>query len=214
MPIIDTKYIIPQFIFSHFSHHVCTGALIPLLPIIRDSFGLSYFESGLLASCFSIAYGFGNIPMAVIADRFSRRLIIVLGLVSISLISIGVSFTRTFWQMIPLFAIMGFIGASYHAPASSFISQMLPFDRRGRGIGLHFVGGSSSFFLTPAMALGVAYIFNTWRASFFILAFPALLAGVLLWLTTEETQGDVEVQNKKSKNSHENVNTANLGGGK
>lgn len=209
MPKVATKYFIPQFIFAHFSHHVCTGAIIPLLPMIRESFGLNYFQSGLLVSCFSIAYGFGNIPMAIIADRFSRRLVIILGLFGVSLISIGVSCTRTFWQMIPFLIIMGIIGASYHAPSSSFISQMLPIDKRGRGIGLHFIGGSSSFLLTPAMALGIAYLFNTWRASFLVLALPALLAGILLWITTEETQGDVDVSSGKSKSPIKNINEVN-----
>jgi len=111
--------------------------------------------------------------------------------------------------MIPFFIIMGIIGASYHAPASSFISQILPIDKRGRGIGLHFIGGSSSFLLTPAMALGVAYLFNTWRASFFVLALPALLAGILLWLTTEETQGDIDVSSEKSKSPSKNINGVN-----
>ncbi|MFC1532445.1 MFS transporter [Thermodesulfobacteriota bacterium] len=208
---VAPKYVIPQFMFAHFSHHVCTGVLIPLLPIIRESFGLNYFQSGLLASCFSIAYGLGQIPMAVIADRFSSRLIIIFGLISISITGIGVSCTRTFWQMIPFFIIMGIIGASYHAPASSFISQILPINKRGRGLGLHFTGGSSSFFLTPAMALGVAYLFNTWRASFLVLAFPALLAGILLWLTTEETHGDVEVSSEISKSTtNRNINEIDL----
>jgi len=184
MPKVATKYVIPQFIFAHFSHHVCTGAIIPLLPMIRESFGLNYFQSGLLVSCFSIAYGFGNIPMAIIADRFSRRLVIIFGLFGVSLISIGVSCTRTFWQMIPFFIIMGIIGASYHAPSSSFL-------------------------LTPAMALGIAYLFNTWRASFLVLALPALLAGILLWITTEETQSDVDVSSGKSKSPIKNINEVN-----
>ena len=214
MPKVATKYALPQFIFSHFSHHVCTGALIPLLPIIRESFGLNYFQLGMLASCFSIAYGFGNIPMSVIADRFSRRFIIIFGLIGISLTGIGVGCSRTFWQMMLFFVIMGIIGASYHAPASSFISQMLPIDKRGRGIGLHSIGGSFSFLLTPAMALGVAYFFNTWRASFFVLALPPLFAGILLWLTTEETQGDVDVSSGKSKNPSKNINEVNPAGKK
>jgi FSR family fosmidomycin resistance protein-like MFS transporter len=86
---------------------------------------------------------------------------------------------------------------------------MLPINKRGRGIGLHFIGGSFSFFLTPAMALGVAYLFNTWRASFFILAFPALLAGIIIWLTTEEIQGDVDISSKKSKGPNKNINELN-----
>ena len=105
--------------------------------------------------------------MAVIADRFSRRLIIVLGLIGVSLTGIGVSCTRDFWQMIPIFYCHGIVGrnipCSQRHPSSLTI---VPANKRGRALGLHLTGGSASFLLTPAMALGIAYLFQTWRASF------------------------------------------------
>ena len=204
MPKVATKYLIPQFIFSHFSHHVCTGVLVPLLPLLREVFGLNYFQSGILISSFSLSYGFGQVPMAILAERFSRRLIIVLGLLGISLAGISISLTQDFRQMVPFLMVMGLLGGTYHAPASSFISQVLPPDKRGRALGMHFTGGSASFFLTPAMALGIATLFDSWRSSFFILALPALLAGTILWLTTEEPQDNVASQTEK-KNNHDST---------
>lgn len=209
MPRVATNYPIPQFMLAHFSHHVCIGVLIPLLPLLREGFGLNYFQSGILVSSFSISYGLGQVPMAILADRFSRRLIIVLGLLGTSLASIGVSCTQAFWQMVTCFIAMGFIGGTYHAPASSFISHVLPSARRGRALGMHVTGGSASFFLTPAMALGIAALFHSWRAPFFILALPSFLVSAILWITTEEPQGDVEEQIKKAKSSEINVNEVN-----
>jgi len=124
---------------------------------------------------------------------------IVLGLLGISLAGICMSCTQTFWQMIPFLITMGLIGATYHAPASSYISQVLPSAKRGRALGLHVTGGSASFLLTPAMALAVAYLFHTWRASFFILALPALLVGIILWITTHETRGDIKEPSENPK---------------
>lgn len=199
MPNTASKYLIPQFTLAHFSYHVCTGVLIPLLPLMRESLGLNYFQSGLLVSCYGISYGIGQLPMAMLADRFSSRLIIIWGLICLSLTGIGVSFTHAFGQMVPFFIAMGVISATYHAPATSFISQVLPAQKRGRAIGLHQTGGSASFFLTPAMALGTAYLFNSWRAPFFILAFPSLLVGIILLFTTSEIKGDVEAPGRKSQ---------------
>jgi FSR family fosmidomycin resistance protein-like MFS transporter len=186
-----SKYVIPQFTLAHFSYHVCTGVLIPLLPLMRDSLGLNYFQSGMLVSCYTISYGLGQLPIAMLADRFSSRRIIIWGLICLSLTGIGVSFTHTFRQMAPLFIVMGLIAAAYHAPATSFISQLFPPQKRGRALGLHQTGGGASFLLTPVMALGVAYLFQTWRAAFFILALPAMLVGIILLITTPETKGDV-----------------------
>jgi len=199
MPKVTTKYLIPQFTLAHFTYHVCTGVLIPLLPLIREGLGLNYFQSGMLVSCYTIAFGIGQLPIAILADRYSSRLIIILGLISMSLTGIGISFTSTFWQMIPLLTVMGFVSATYHAPATSFISQLFPSAKRGKALGLHNTGGGASFLLTPPMALGIAYLFHTWRASFFILAFPALLTAVLLWVTTPEIKGDIETSDEKLK---------------
>jgi MFS family permease len=188
MPKIKAKYLIPQFMLAHFSHHVCTGVLIPLLPLIREGFGLNYFRSGALVSSFSISYGLGQVPISILADRFGPRLIIVIGLIAISWTGIGVSLTSAFWQMIVCFIAMGLIGGTYHAPSSSFISQSLPASTRGKALGWHVTGGSASFLLTPAMALGIATLFDSWRTTFFILALPSMIVGTILWFTTGRSQ--------------------------
>jgi len=198
MPQPPPKSLIFQFTLAHFSFHVCVGVLIPLLPVMRDSLNLNYFQSGVLVSCYSIAYGFGQIPFAMIADKLSSRVIIIMGLFGMSLTGIGVSFTSAYWQMIPFFIVMGLLAATYHAPAASYLSELFPSAKRGKALGFHNIGGSASFFLTPPMTLGVAYLFHTWRASFFILAFPALLVGILLWTTTRDPKGESRTLTEKA----------------
>lgn len=188
------RYFIPQFILAHFSHHVSTGVLVPLLPLVRESFNLNYFQSGLLISSFSLSYGLAQVPMAFLAGRMGRLPIIILGLMGVAFASMAVSLTQVFWQMVSCFIAMGIFGATYHAPASSFISQVLPMEGRGRGLGLHLVGGNASFFLTPLMAVGVATLFQSWRAAFFLLGLPSILVGLLLWLNRRRTRNDVGKQ--------------------
>ncbi len=183
---MKSRHIIPLFTMAHFSHHLSTGVLVPLLPLLRQDFGLNYFQSGVLVSSFSLSYGFGQVPMALLADRFSRRSLIVLGLIGTALSAMAVSITNAYWQMIPCFIALGLLGATYHAPASSFLSQSVPPDQRGRSLGTHIIGGSASFLLTPPMAVYIATWARTWRLSFFLLAVPALGMSALLWLNTRK----------------------------
>ncbi|MBW2307481.1 MAG: MFS transporter [Deltaproteobacteria bacterium] len=185
---LRTRFIIPQFTVAHFSHHLSTGALVPLLPMIRDTFGISYMQSGLLVSAFSISHGLGQIPMALIADRTSRRRVILLGLIGTALCSIAIGATTSYWQMIPGFIAMGILGGTYHPPASSFLSQSVPRGQRGRSLGIHIIGGSLSFLLTPILAVSIAQWSGNWRWSFIILAFPAILSSIMIWITTEDPQ--------------------------
>jgi len=137
-------------------------------------------------SSFSLSYGFGQVPMAFLADRFSRRSLIVLGLIGTALSAMAVGLTTAYWQMIPCFIALGLLGATYHAPASSFLSQSVPPDQRGRSLGTHIIGGSASFLLTPPMAVYIATWARTWRLSFLLLAVPALGMSALLWLNTRK----------------------------
>jgi len=178
---MKSRHIIPLFTMAHFSHHLSTGVLVPLLPLLRQDFGLNYFQSGVLVSSFSLSYGFGQVPMALLADRFSRRSLIVLGLIGTALSAMAVGITSAYWQMVPCFIALGLLGATYHAPASSFLSQSVPPDQRGRSLGTHIIGGSASFLLTP-----IATWARTWRLSFFLLAVPALGMSALLWLNSRK----------------------------
>jgi FSR family fosmidomycin resistance protein-like MFS transporter len=183
---MKSRHIIPLFTVTHFSHHLSTGVLVPLLPLLRQDFGLNYFQSGILVSSFSLSYGFGQVPMALLADRFSRRSLIVLGLIGTAFSAMAVGFTNAYWQMIPCFIALGLLGATYHAPASSFLSQSVPPEQRGRSLGTHLIGGSASFLLTPPVAVYIATWARTWRLSFLLLAVPALVMSALLWLTTRQ----------------------------
>ncbi|MEW6672457.1 MAG: MFS transporter [Thermodesulfobacteriota bacterium] len=182
------KLLILQFVLAHLSHHMATGVLIPILPILREGFNLNYFQSGILVSAFSVAYGIGQVPMAMLADRFKPRPVILLGLAGTSLTAIAVSLTGGFRQMVVCFIAMGLLGGTYHAPAASFISEFIPPAKRGRALGMHIIGGTASFSITPAAALAIASLFHSWRASFFVLALPALLTAAMLWHATRQGQ--------------------------
>jgi len=175
---------IPLFAVAHFSHHLSTGVLTPLLPLLRQDMGLNYFQAGVLVSSFGLSYGFGQLPMALLADRFSPRSLIIVGLIGTSLAAAAVGLTATYWQMVPCFVILGLLGATYHAPASSFLSQSVPKGSRGRSLGTHTIGGSASFLITPVLAVALASWTGAWRWSFVLLAVPALAMGVVLWSAT------------------------------
>ncbi len=173
-----------MFAVAHLSHHLSTGVLAPLLPLLRQDLELNYFQAGVLVSSLSLSYGFGQVPMALLADRFSERALIVIGLIGTALASAAVSLTSTYWQMVPCLIGLGLLGATYHAPVSAFLSQLVPPERRGQSLGTHTIGGSASFLITPVVAVGIASWAGAWRWSFVLLGIPALVMGVVVWVAT------------------------------
>ena len=171
--------VLPVFGLAHFTHHLCTGILVPLLPLVKIAFDLDYFQSGLLVSAFSLAYGFGGPPIAWLADRVSRLYLIAGGLVGVAGAAIAIGLSGTYYQLVALLVLMGLLGASYHAPASSLLSSMFSSTERGRSLGVHIVGGSASFLVTPILAGTVAKLLN-WNWAFILLSLPALILAFLL----------------------------------
>jgi FSR family fosmidomycin resistance protein-like MFS transporter len=181
--------VLPQFMLSHLGHHLCTGVLVPLLPLLRQDFQLNYFRSGLLTSSFSMAYGFAQLPIAAVADRIGKKAIIILGLLGVSLSGVAAGLTHNYDQLLVCLILMGLFGSSYHAPSSSLLSQSFSQEKRGQMLGLHLVGGNFSFIVTPFLAVLVARLSGSWQFAFVALALPAFMAGFLLWATVRGQEG-------------------------
>ncbi|MHB0869589.1 MAG: MFS transporter [Chloroflexota bacterium] len=181
------------FMLGHFGHHLCTAAMVPLLPMIRDSFALDYLRSGLLLSAFSLTYGLAQLPMAAISDRLSKRLVISLGMLGTGAACIGLGLSDSYAQLMLSLILMGVAGSTYHAPASAFLSQTFEKEARGRALGVHIIGGSAGLMAAPLVAILVANVTGSWRSSFVVLGVPILLAGLLVW-TLARAQERVNVK--------------------
>ncbi len=175
------RVILAGFTTAHFSHHVSNSILNPLLPFIRDSFALTYGQSGWLVSAFAVALGFSNAPIGMLADRFGARLVVVGGLMLTGLVSAAVALSGSYWQLFGLLILLGLVSGSYHAPASALMARVYPASSRGAALGLHITGGHLSFFVVPAVAAWLVTLTGTWKTPYLWLAFAPILAGLWLW---------------------------------
>lgn len=174
------------FILAHLTHHLCTAILIPLLPLIRDAFVLNYYQSGWLITSFSLSYGFGQLPMAGLADKVSKRALLAIGMIMVSLCTIAIGVTTKYYQLITLLILMGLLGATYHPAASSLLSQHTDENKRGKYFGWHIWGGSAGFLIAPPIA-GLIIKQYDWRIAYIAFALPALVVGVLFYLIVRKS---------------------------
>ncbi len=147
------RSLLAGFTAAHFSHHVSNSLLNPLLPFIRDSFTLSYEQSGLLVSAFSVSLGLSNAPIGVLADRVGSRPVIVVGLVLTGAVSAALALAGAYWQLLLLLVLMGLIAGTYHSPAAALIARAFPKGVRA----------------------------GTWRTPYLWLAFAPVVTGAIIW---------------------------------
>lgn len=145
-----------------------------LLPLIKEEFGLSYIQAGLLISSFTIVTSLGSFITGYLGDRFGRRIILSGGFLVASLALMLCSKSSFYWQLLLASALVG-AGASTFHPSTLALLMDLFSKKRGRVLGTFmFCGWVGS----TVMLTGVSYLAGrmfTWRQLIFILAWPGLV---------------------------------------
>ncbi len=94
----------------------------------------------LLGSAFALIYGVAGLPLGYLADRASRRNLIVFGLIVWSLATIGGGLSRNFAELFASRVFVGLGEAALSPAAIALISDDFPPERRGLAVGLFLSG--------------------------------------------------------------------------
>ena len=173
------------FGYTHASHDMVAGLLVGLLPIIRDSMGLNYLQTGLLISAFTITSGISQFFGGWLADKYSRRRIIATGMGGVGLSAIAFGFSPTYSIMLSVLVVMGIFSGGYHPSATPMFTSYFEKTRHGRVIAIHMLGGSIGFSASPVLGGLIAGVLG-WRYAFMILPIPVLVATFLILFKFKE----------------------------
>ncbi len=167
---------------AHFAHHTSNSLLNPLLPLIRDTFTLSYAQAGFAVSAFGLSLGLANGPLGILADRIGSRRVIVGGLVIGAATSVALGLTADYGQLLAMLLALGIVSGTYHGPAAAIIARVFSPRVRGAAMGFHITGGHLSFFAAPLVAGWLATQTGTWRTAYLGFAIVPVLLAIALWL--------------------------------
>ena len=150
------------------------------MPMIRTDLGLSYTQVGFMMSAFAMTSGIANLPAGWLADRFGPRLMVLLSVTCVAIVGFIIGFSNSFIMLIILLVFSAILGGGYHPASSAAITSSAPSEYRGRALGFHFVGGSSTFWIVPLIAAPIAAAWG-WCSPFLILSVPTIMFGILLY---------------------------------
>ena len=193
----------PLFILAHAAHHLLTALPTPLLPAIRDEFKLSYTKASIVPMALSLSSATGQIPAGMLADRIDPAILITIGIVGVAFAGLFIGFSQTFIMMIAFLILMGLLSGGYHPAATPLISASVDPKYRGRALGVHLIGGNSSFFIAPIVAATISVMWG-WRGAFLTLAVPAILFGTFFYFYLNSRGGRTHIENAKKSISEEN----------
>ena len=159
------------------------GVLSPILLMVFS--GLSNSLIGLMETLRSIAQTVSAPFWGYMADRYSRKKVLIFGTGVWGLWTVAVGLVPNFTWMIVIRAISG-LGLGCLMPATfSLIGDHFPQKRRGMALGIiGFVGLMGT--VLGVLALGFVATAELWRWGFVGLGIASILTGVIIWLFVEE----------------------------
>lgn len=167
--------------------------IVSLFPHIKKEWGLSDKELGSLVSIVSITVAVCGIPIALIADRYSRVKSIVYMAVFWGLATISCMFTKNYSQLFLARAAIGVGEAGYGSVGAALLSTHFPSKMRSTIMAAFFASASIGSVLGVLLG-GVIAAKYGWQAAFGIVGFPGLLLALLYYKVRDYTNLNTTIE--------------------
>src|SRR5207244_2466958 len=152
---------------AHAVVHIIELTYPALLSRIEGDFGLRAVVTGALATVFGWAFGSSAIPAGFLTDRLGSRQVLVYAFAGSAVLAVFVGLAPNEWFLAAGLLGLGLCSGLYHPAGLSLMAQGVR--QRGVALGLHGVAGNTGQAISPAIAIGLAILFD-WRLAFFVLA--------------------------------------------
>jgi len=152
--------------------------IVSLFPHLKTAWALSDKQLGALVSVISIVVAVGGLPVALLADRYSRVKSIVVMATVWSLATISCMFTRNYGQLFTARAIVGVGETGYGSVGAALIASLFPKRLRATLMGAFFAAASVGSVLGVLLG-GVIAARWGWQAAFGVVGVPGLVLALL-----------------------------------
>ena len=148
----------------HAAHDGLAEALLVLLPLWAQAFGLSLTQTGALKSAFHAAMTAGQIPFALVSERLGERRLLALGTLGTAVGWLLLAEADGFRALLLAVLAAGLGSSVQHPLASSLVSRAYRGDGLRAALGLYNFAGDAGKAIVPALlALGIGIA--GWRMS-------------------------------------------------
>jgi multidrug resistance protein len=169
-------------------NYIDRSVLFAVQPLVQTEFHLTNRQIGYLTSAFIGFYMVAAPFVGPLADRYSRKLIIIFGALFWSALTLVTAVTHTYWELLVRHTLVGVGEATFVTIAPTFVADLFPEEKRGRIFGIFYLAipvGTAAGYLLGGK-LGPAY---GWRFPFYIAAAPGFALALAMLLIPEPERG-------------------------
>lgn len=185
----DQARLVAYVSVAHGLVHTIELTYAALLSRIEAEFGGGFLALGAVANVFAFTFGASALPSGFLVDRFGSRRVLVGAFVSAAALAALVALSPNVWWLAVSLGFLGLAIGLYHPAGISLIAQGAA--QRSLAFGYHGVSGNLGIALAPVLAVGLAVLFDDWRAAYVVTALLALaVVGTLRFLALPEGAGE------------------------
>lgn len=145
---------------SHFFHLI----LAPLFPWLKDAFGVSYAELGLLMTAFFVVSGIGQALAGFVVDRVGARAVLFSGLAFLGLSALLLSQAQNYPMLMAGAMLAGLGNSVFHPADFTLLNKRVSPPRLGHAFSVHGITGNIGWAAAPVFLTTIAGFFS-WRAA-------------------------------------------------
>jgi multidrug resistance protein len=172
-------------------NYIDRSVLFAVQPLVQTEFKLTNAQVGYLTSAFLLFYMVAAPFVGPLADRYSRKLIIILGAVFWSGLTLMTAVTHTYGELLLRHTLVGVGEATFVTIAPTFVADLFPENKRGRIFGIFYLAipcGTAAGYLLGGW-LGPTH---GWRFPFYVAAFPGFLLALAVSFLPEPPRGQFD----------------------
>ena len=178
--------------FICFFNYADRQAIFSVFPKLKTEFGFDPVQLGLIGSAFAWVYAAGAPFAGYIADRVSRKQLILGGCIFWSVVTVTTGWCQKLWHFVTVRALEG-VGETFYFPATmSLVSDYHGRATRSRAMSLHqssvYAGTIGGSWLGAWFAEQYG-----WRVGFYFFGIAGLLLALVLWrFLREPVRGEAD----------------------
>jgi MFS transporter, DHA1 family, inner membrane transport protein len=163
----------------NFTHILDFMIMMPLGNILMPQWNLNSSQFSIIVSSYSLAAFVSSFAAIFFADKFDRKQLLMVAYFGFLTGTLGCAFATNGTTMILARAVTGVFGGLISAQVLSIIADIIPYERRGRAMGMLMGGFALASVVGVPFGLYLANQFN-WYFPFWVVAGVGILLFPLL----------------------------------
>lgn len=194
------KRVVAVLCFGWIAIWIYRTFLNPLLPLLKTEFGIeSDATIGLISTAYFFGYTAMQIPAGIVADRFGRKRIMVIGFLVFAIGPILIGASPSFTAIIVASVLAGLASGTYYSAAYGTSSAAIPEEKRGFATAI--INSGSAIGMTIGMLGSSWFVLDmgfSWRTLAYISAALIVVMAIVFSLVVKEKPNE---GNKKAENA-------------